>query len=524
MKNKIKLLVFVATCLSLLGLFLHWTVNRVNVPEGYSLQLRYKGPLLFGSRNMAQQGYWAKEGEIGVLERLRGPGRHFYCPIWWERTFVEDVIIKPAEVGVVTCKLGEPLPEGEFLVDGEIGEVSQKGTLRKVLGPGKYRINPYGFETKIVKTEVTSSGKRSGWIEVPAGFVGVVTNLSDDPITKQKSGIQDKILPPGLYPMNPIGQQVDIVEIGYHETSINITSEGGSFVEINKAEEEGQNVDQKIKGGINFPSADGFPITMDFTAVWGLMPEQAPNAIRKFGNVALVENKVVLPQIESICRNNGSEYTAVKLLVGQEREIFQNKTLKDFKEVLKSKEITLLYGLVRHIYIPSDVRKPIQMAYISDELKLTRDVEQTTAKEESKFRESEKKVDQATQETEALTKKLVAEALADGDKIIAEMEAETRKLVASINKETAELKSQAILLGGKADNEGKQLVETAKANKFKLAVAAFGTPNAYNNWTFATNLPDEIKLNMIYAGVGTFWGLDLNKANLQILAPSEPKK
>jgi len=32
--------------------------------------------------------------------------------------------------------------------------------------------------------------------------------------------------------------------------------------------------------GISFPSSDGFTINMDFSAVWGVMPKQAP-AIRK---------------------------------------------------------------------------------------------------------------------------------------------------------------------------------------------------------------------------------------------------
>ena len=33
----------------------HWTVNRVYVPEGKSLRLRYKGPLVFGQRKIAFQ-------------------------------------------------------------------------------------------------------------------------------------------------------------------------------------------------------------------------------------------------------------------------------------------------------------------------------------------------------------------------------------------------------------------------------------------------------------------------------------
>src|SRR5687768_14717532 len=80
----------------------NWTVNRIYVEEGKSLRLRYKGPLVFGSRKQASEGQFGKEGEIGVLEQLRGPGRHFYCPIWWERKLIDDVVVNIGEVGVVT--------------------------------------------------------------------------------------------------------------------------------------------------------------------------------------------------------------------------------------------------------------------------------------------------------------------------------------------------------------------------------------------------------------------------------------
>jgi regulator of protease activity HflC (stomatin/prohibitin superfamily) len=524
--KKIKLGLAALVILALFSFAFDWVINRIYVPEGSSLQLTYKGPLLFGKRDQAERGQWANEGQVGVYENLRGPGRHFYCPLWWETKIIPDVVVKPGEVGVVTCKMGNPLPEGQFLVDGELGETTEQGTLRKVLGPGRYRVNPYGYDVTVVSQETIQSGnskKISGWVNVPTGYVGVVSNLADNPITKQKTGIQNKVLPPGLYPMNPKEQHVDIVEIGFHETSINITSGNQSTLEMSKADEAGSNLDSTLKGGINFPSSDGFPITMDYTAVWGLMPEQAPNAIRKFGNIGLVEQKVVLPQIESICRNNGSEYPAVKLLVGKEREKFQNDTLDVFRKVLKDKDITLLYGLVRHIYIPTDVRRPIQTAYIADELKLTRDIEQATAKIEGDFREAERKVDQAKLETEAQTLKLVAEAQAEGDKIVAEMNAETRKLSAAIDKQTAELKSQALLVLGEAEGKGKTAIETAKASRFKLAVGAFGTATAYNNWVFATALPENMELQLFYAGQGTLW-TDLNGGKFNINVAPEHKK
>ncbi len=71
---------------------IEWGFNRIYVPEGQSLLLRYKGfPVLVRGKPPAQPGHFARVDdagnplEIGFLERLRGPGRHFYCPLWWER-------------------------------------------------------------------------------------------------------------------------------------------------------------------------------------------------------------------------------------------------------------------------------------------------------------------------------------------------------------------------------------------------------------------------------------------------------
>lgn len=525
MNKSTKALIIIGLLLGcMLGGF-HFTINRYYVPEGKSLLLRYKGPILFGTGKHAEAGHWAKEGEVGVLQNLRGPGRHFYCPIWWQRQVVDDVEIKPGEIGIVTCKLGDALPVGQFLVDGELGETNFKGTLRKCLGPGRYRINPYGYEVKVIQTEVTEVGKNtkhSGWVSIPTGYVGVVTNLASNPITKQQTGIQNNVLPPGLYPINPREQQIDIICVGYWETSIAIES-AKPFEELVKADSDDKSVDEEIKGGINFPSSNGFNIVMDFTAIWGLMPDQAANAIKNFGNVKLVEAKVILPQIESICRNNGSKYSANDLLVGDEREKCQNDIMEELHTILDEKEISLQYGSVRHIYIPRQVRQPIQMSFIADELTLTRKQEQITAKEEGNLREAEKMVVLESARVESETLRLVAEKIAEGDKKVAEIGAEGRKLIATIAKDTAEFEAQAKLVIGQAESEGKQLIEEAKGNKFKLAVKAFGTPEAYNKWVFATGLPDNIDLKLFYAGQGTMW-TDLKEA-VRIMAPTqEPKK
>jgi len=491
---------------------LDWTVNRIYVREGYSLMLRYKGPLLFGSRKMAASGQFARvddrgNQEIGILEQMLGPGRHFYSPIWWERTLVEDRLVKPGEIGLVTSKLGQNLPKGQFLVDGDIGQTEFKGILRKVFGPGRYRINPYAYDFNILKTEAIRNGnqtKFSGWVSIPTGFVGVVTNLADDPETQQKAGIQQDVLPPGIYPCNPKEQLIDVVEIGYREMSIGVETRTDAQGNV-MLDPSGEPLIADDNSGIAFPSNDGFTIHMDFTAIWGVMPDQAAAVIKNFGNVDAVETKIVVPQIESICRNQGSQLGAVELLVGESRQSFQVAVSDAFRDALKDKDVTLSYGLVRYIYIPQEVRLPIQQAFIADELKTTRDQEQLTAKTEANLREAEKKVMLETERIRVESEKLVAEVKATGEKTAAETEGETVKKVAEIAKQTAEIDAQITVLLGQADAAAAQLLEEAKADKFRLAVEAFGDGAAFNRWVFASGLPEDIKLQLLYAGDGTFW-------------------
>ncbi|ADB19063.1 band 7 protein [Pirellula staleyi DSM 6068] len=522
--------VFAAIALFIVGGMVHMTLNCIYVREGQSLMLRYKGPLIFGSAKPAAPGQFAEPGkEVGVLEQLRGPGRHFYCPIWWERTLVDDVMVFPGEVAIVTSLMGEQPPPGQFVVDGELSgpnRATQQGILRKVLGPGRYRINPFAFNHKKVNTELRESGGRnklSGWVQIPAGYVGVVTNNVDNVLAKRGSGVQDKVLPPGIYPINPEEQQVDVVEVGFRETSIEtdkIKLADGSY----KVDESGE-PEAMEDSGINFPSNDGFEIQLDFTAVWGVMPQDAPEVVRTFGSIQAVEQKVILPQAESICRNNGSKVGANALLVGESRQVFQEGVTADFDKVLTEKKLTLMYGLVRHIYIPKEVRIPLQRGYIADELTITREEERTTKTEEGILREAEKKVLQEAEKVRVETAKLVASTIAEGERKVGEIAAETEQQVAAIESKIAEFDAKKTELLGKAKATAAQQLAEAESQQFELAVKAFGSATAYSQWQFAENLPDNIQLQLLYAGEGTLW-TDLKgiQPTLPLAAPQPAPK
>jgi hypothetical protein len=108
--------------------------------------------------------------------------------------------------------------------------------------------------------------------------------------------------------------------------------------------------------------------------------------------------------------------------------------------------------------------------------------------------------------------------LAEGEKEAKEIQAETEQLVAAIDRETAELEAQKTVLLGRAESSAKQMSAEATADKFRLAVQAFGSPAAYNKWEFAEQLPDDLDLKLFYAGDGTMW------TDLKNITPTIPLK
>lgn len=514
-----------------------WGICRRYVSDGQSMLVMYRGNLLWSNPPSAEEDFakvdeHGRPLERGFLKEMVGPGRHFqFDPIHYKVDYVNDVIIEPGQVGLVTSKLGKNLPGEAYLVEGDVGKTEYKGVLRKLLKPGRYRINPYGYKVAIVGqakspptpanappgarptgappsnavSKQSLAGKKSGWVEVPTGFVGVVTNLTFDTARGLKPGIQENVLQPGIYVVNQHEQQIDIVEVGFVETTINADLSKDKNGRIVLDENGEPALEPGGDQGINFPSNDGFPIVLDFTCIWGILPEQAPKVVRLFGNVEEIRKTVVDPEIESICRIHGSKLGAVELLTGQSREKFQTDVSDDFRKVLTGANLSLQVGLVRHIYIPAQVRGPIQKANIADEIKLTRNEEIKTAQAEANLKEAKAQVSLEEQTVVSETEKLFQEAMAIGKKEVGEIGAETEKLVAVIARKTAESEAKAVLVRGQATAEVEKLKREAEAQKFELAVQAFGSPDAYNQWVFATGLPADLSLTLLYAGEGTLW-------------------
>ncbi|MDG4551302.1 MAG: SPFH domain-containing protein [Candidatus Contendobacter sp.] len=509
----------------------------------------------------------AQPGQKGIQEAVLGEGRHFLNPWLYEHKIMPLVTIPAGKVGVVTSMVGAELPAGEFLA-----EPGQKGIWRRVLGPGKHRLNPYGYRIDIVDA-----------VSIPVGYVGVVTSLSGKQTTPDafagpgEKGVRRDILQPGLYYVNPKELQVDLLEIGVNQVSL-LGKTGGEVV--TKAQMASRNVameglqkralaeqkekrldylaqqraqepaaeQSRVEGSlrrtapakppaanvpaasvpvappdvsnllslnqfVEFPSRDGFEISLDMTVEFEFLPEHIAWIYQSYGDLPAVVDKIIMPQILSVSRLKGSAYRAKDFIVGEGREKFQNDLTDALGRTIEEKRIVVHDALIRHVNVPMQILDPIQQASIAIEQDLTNKEKQNTARKQAELNTELGLVDQRRQQVAQETEKLKAEIQADQEKQVARLRAEAQRQAAEIDKQTALVRADKTRKLGQAQASTVTWVEGEKAKGFELKAAAFGDPAALTLWEFAQNLNPEMRVNILHAGPGTLW-TDLEKATL----------
>ena len=198
-------LVVFALFLGFTGFFM-WTFCRIQIPPGYMAILTAK----VGAPLPANE-ILAAPGQKGVQRDPLPEGRHFRNPINFAWEIVAAINIPVGKVGVVTSKVGKELPPGEILA----ADHACKGIWKDVLGPGLYRLNPQGYEVTLHDA-----------VNIPIGYVGIVTSQTGKPAPQGQfagpgeQGVMRDVLQPGLYYINPRAYQVDILEIGMNQVSI----------------------------------------------------------------------------------------------------------------------------------------------------------------------------------------------------------------------------------------------------------------------------------------------------------------
>jgi hypothetical protein len=199
-----------------------------------------------------------------------------------------------------------------------------------------------------------------------------------------------------------------------------------------------------------------------------------------------------------------------------------------------SRSVHVLLALIRNITVKDNTGKDatggllatIQRANIEVERDLTNKQKTITAVTQAKLEEALKNVDVARETVSSDTGVKVANITAEGAKKAAEIDAQRDLEIAKINLEIANLDAKRTQILGKAQADVSKLKNEAEAKGAKMLVDAFGSPQAYNLYTFAKGFaPTELKL--IFAGPGTFW-TDLKSfqdvGGAQVIEESQKKK
>ncbi|MBN1671143.1 MAG: hypothetical protein JXR37_08935 [Kiritimatiellae bacterium] len=469
------LIVFVAYTVVYQGIW-QWMVCRRYCEPGHSLQVTN----VLGEP--APRDSFAGDDQKGVLEQMRGPGRHFLSPLRYSVKEVSDVVVQPGQIGLVVNRLGQDLPPGRF-----IAGPSEKGTQKAVLTPGIWRINDHGQTVDVKPATI-----------IPPGYVGVQTLREG-----KHKGILREPLQPGYYNNNEREVLIQLVEIGYQVWEV---STEYTWVKVRDQAEHVLQVKRfKPNTGVSFPLADGKEMHLDFTVVWGIFPENAARITQEYGTVSMVESKVIEPQVLSICKNLGSNLTTKEFIEGATREQFQGRVTATLKEMGQKKGLHILIALVRGFHPAEDIKATIQARMLAEEEKETLRIEQATDTVAAQLEQAEKMVDVAIKDFDGETHALLAKEKEEGQKKGAETMARADRTVAGLVKQEKELQAEAHKIAGQATADVTEAKKKAEATQLRLLISAFGGSGPFNRSTFAAHLPADLQIRYLTHGQGTLW-------------------
>jgi hypothetical protein len=472
----------------LVALIIFWKTLFMYVPPGKHLVITAQnGSELDPGEKLA------KEGQKGVQRHVQAEGWHFIMPLVYTAVLEDNTNIPAGKIGILTALGGKPLPAGRVLA-----EEGEQGIQRAVLAPGSYRINLHGYQVDLADAT-----------EIKPGFVGVVRRLLGSHANGKfaeegtdQQGYLSKVLQPGIYYLNTKEYEVIKVEVGIFQTSFHVSKPG---------EDEAS--------AITFTSKGGFPISIDCTVEWEVLPEYMPNLVAEYGTRKNVEKKVINVQAHAIGRDKGINYGIQDFLEGATRERFQDSFTQELTKVCKAKNVTVHSAFIRHIDIPEQYLKPIRDKQIAAETQLTTKAKEVTAATENQVESEQSKIQFEVEKVQALTKQMVANIDQEVKNIKIRTEAEIEKMKAEYGSKIATLEAEKSQLLGQTEAEVTKLQETAKSNLYKLKMDVFQSDsNAFLRYTLAQELKPDLVLRLFHSGTGTFW-TNMGDKNMNLMLP-----
>jgi hypothetical protein len=445
----------------------------------------------------------AEQGQRGIQRDVLGEGWHFVMPVVNATELKDNTVVPAGQIGIVTALGGVKPRNGRVLAE----EDDEQGIRRKVLPPGAYRLNPYGYTVEPV-----------GVTEIKPGYVGVRRRLLGKEgkgrfaeMIGEEKGILREVLQPGLYYVNTKEFEVLPEEIGIEQTTYKYDP------------------DSRKSSAIVFPVKDGNNISIDVTIEWEVLPQNMPALVAEFGGQSNnrsgtwqnIERNVIDQQVRKISRDRGFNYGAQDFLDGDKREAFQNDFMHELERICKEKNVVIRSAFIRNIVIPEDFLRQKRERQIAAETKITNEAKEKTAQSDAEVEREKRLIDQRVQKVQAETARMVAGIDRDVQNFESLTDAEIDKLKSQYASQIAELEAQQKRVTGEAEAQVKQLKETAKSSLYKMKLDVFGNDgSAYLRYSLAEQLNPKIVLRLFQSGPGTFWtNMDGKGVNLLLQTP-----
>lgn len=169
-------------------------------------------------------------------------------------------------------------------------------------------------------------------VQVDVGRVGV---------QKLFGQVKPDILNSGLHFINPLIEVVQMDTRTQNYTMSGVHSEG----------------DKEGDDAIRVLSADGLEVTIDLTVLYRVVPENAPELLKRIG--LDYKDKIVRPISRTKIRDNAVYYDAVSLF-SSKRDEFQARIYKAIEDDFRKRGFLLENLLVRNITLPTSVKNAIE--------------------------------------------------------------------------------------------------------------------------------------------------------------------
>jgi len=411
-------------------------------------------------------------------------GRYYINPYSQQFKVIPYFEVPTGKLAVKIRLAGDDLPYGEVIA----WEESQKGIVPQVLRAGRYPINPH-----IEKVELHDP------VVVPAGFRAVVTLLAapmpEDPnvllVEDGFRGVQKTALEEGTYYFNPYIKRVNLVDC--RSQRFNLATVRNS----------------SKKSDFSFPSKDGFPVRLGGILEFRIKPEKAASVFVTYNDVsnktALTDplgeeivKKIIMPNARSFCRLRGSNNPGRDFIGGETRESFQKDFAAAMQKACDEQGVEVIQSLITRIKPPDAIAMPIrerevarqQLAQYTQET-LQQASEMEFAKQQELVKQAQEliKVEQAV--IEIVTK-------AEEEQAVAVTKANENLEVSKELLEAAKDEKLAILTRGKGVADVVNFDNAAQAAGWKRACAALGDGKSFARYVFFEKVApgfDEIMVN-----------------------------